>query len=76
MAEKMVEVKGGGQAFSAETVRAKFATYRHEIQGYLNSLEAHVDAYKFTVEKEGDALVIDVSVRATVHPKNKAGISK
>jgi len=75
-AEKIVDVKGGGKSLSTQEIQARLATYRREIREYLNSLEANVESYKFSVEKEGEGVVIDVAIRAAVHPKNRAGISK
>ncbi len=74
--EKMVELKGGGEALTAENVRARIAAYRRQITEYLDSIEANVESYKFSVEKSGDGLLIDVAVRASVHPRNRSGISK
>ena len=74
--EKIMEVRGGGHTLSVQEVRTRITAYENQIRQYLDSLEANVEGYKFTVEKQGDGLVIDVAVRATIHPKNKAGISK
>ncbi len=74
--EKVMEVKGGGENVTLEELRSRVAAYRQEISAYLGGIEANLDAYKFSVEKAGDGFSIDVNVKATVHPKNKAGISK
>ncbi len=71
-----MEIKGGGRNLTLQEVRNRITAYEHQIRQYLDSVEANVENYKFAVEKAGDGLAIDVSVRATVHPKNKSGIPK
>jgi hypothetical protein len=44
-------------------------SYEHEIRKYLDKLEATVDTYKFSVEKHGDDLTIDMALKATMHVK-------
>ncbi len=73
---KLMEMKGGGQSLTLQELRERVAAYRHEINAYLSGLEANLDTYKFSVEKAAEGFSIDVNVKATVHPKNKAGISK
>ncbi len=74
--EKIVEVKGGGQRVTMTELRNRLATYNTEIREYLASHEATVETYKFAVEKEGDGFAIEVDIKASIHPKNRAGISK
>ena len=74
--EKVVEVKGGGQRLNLEQLRGRMTTYRNEIRQLLESHEAAVETYRFSVEKEGDGFVVDVAIKASIHPKNLAGISK
>ncbi len=74
--EKVVEMKGSGQRVTLEQLRSRITTYRNELRGYLEGHEANIETYKFSVEKEGDGFIVDVAVRASIHSKNKAGISK
>jgi hypothetical protein len=74
--ERVVEVKGGGQRITLEQLRSRVQTYRNDLRGYLEGHDATIETYKFSVEKEGDGFVIDVAVKASIHPKSKAGISK
>jgi ribosome-interacting GTPase 1 len=74
--EKIVDVKGSGQKLSLNQLRNRMATYNNEIRQLLESHEAAVETYRFSVEKEGDGFVVDVAVKASIHPKNRAGISK
>jgi hypothetical protein len=54
---------------SIDSVRNQITSYEHKIREYLEKLDANVEAYKFSVEKAGDGLVIDISFRATIHSK-------
>ena len=57
-----------------EEIQKKMATYGSEIKDYLQNVEASVDDYKFTVEKQGDGLEIDVQFKANIRPKHKGVI--
>ena len=59
-----------------ENVRRQLQTYGKEIQEYLSRVEANVEGYKFSVEKHGDGIEVDVEFKALIHPKLRAGISK
>jgi hypothetical protein len=61
--------KGG--AVSLDNVRNQLLSYEHQIKEYLDKLEATVDTYKFSVEKHGEGLTVDIALRATVRPKAK-----
>jgi hypothetical protein len=74
--QKIVEIRSGGQSLSARDVRARISAYRSQVHDYLENLDGNVDSYKFAVEKQGDGIVVDVAFRASIHPKNKAGITK
>jgi hypothetical protein len=60
--------KEGGHV-SLDNVRNQISSYEHQIREYLDKLDATVDAYKFSVEKHGDGLTIDISLRATIQSK-------
>lgn len=74
--EKIVEVKGGGQKLTLDQLRNRMTNYSTEIRQLLATHEAAVETYRFSVEKEGDGFTVDVAVKASIHPKNRAGISK
>ena len=74
--EKIMEVQGGGQKLSLDELRGRMNTYRNEIKQLLESHDAAVETYKFSVEKEGDGFAVEVAVKASIHPKNRSGISK
>jgi len=69
MPEKLVDV--GGEHATLEQMRHQLSEYEHHIREYLRNLDATVDTYKFSVEKNGDAFTFDVAIRATVRPKHK-----
>ena len=56
---------------SLENVRERILAYENEIKEYLDHLDANVEYYKFSVEKHGDGVTVEVSVKATVRPKSK-----
>jgi len=54
---------------SLDTVRKQLVTYGDEIQEYLGKVDAKVDSWKFSIEKQNEGLTVDIAFRATVHPK-------
>ena len=60
--------KGEGHV-SMDNVRNQISSYEHQIREYLDKLDATVDTYKFSVEKHGDGLTVDISLRATIQSK-------
>ena len=75
-AEKVVEIKGGGQNLSLQQIRSRLATYESEFRQFLDTHQANVETYKFSVEKEGDGFSVEVDIKASLHPKNRSGIPK
>jgi hypothetical protein len=71
MATSTIGIKGEAshEHRSLDSVRARVLTYEQEIKQYLDHLNANVEYYKFGVEKHGDGITIEVSVKATVRPK-------
>ena len=53
-----------------EDVRHQLLVYENQIKDYLENIEAHVDGYKFSIEKQGDALVIDIALKAKIQLKS------
>lgn len=74
--EKIVEMKGGGPNLTLQQLRGRITTYEAEMREYLESHEGNVEMYKFAVEKEGDGYSVEFAVKASIHPKNKSGITK
>ena len=52
-----------------ENVRERILAYEHELKEYLEHIQANVEYYKFSVEKHGDGVTFEVSIKATVRPK-------
>ncbi len=46
------------------------------MRAFLDSHQANVEMYKFSVEKEGDGFSVEVDIKASLHPKNRSGIPK
>ncbi len=59
----------GREHRSLDAVRERILSYEHEIKQYLDHLNANLEYYRFSVEKHGDGLTVEVSVKATVRPK-------
>jgi len=64
----------GNEHRSLDNVRERILAYEHEIKQYLDQLNANVEYYKFSVEKHGDGLTVEVSFKATVRPKTPQAI--
>lgn len=56
---------------SLENVRTQILAYEHQIKDYLDHLNANVEYYKFSVEKHGEGVTVEVSFKATIEPKSK-----
>jgi hypothetical protein len=54
---------------SLEHVRERILAYESEMKDYLEHLNANIEYYKFSVEKHGDGISVEVSMKATVRPK-------
>ena len=61
---------------SLERARDQLLTYGSQIQEYLEKVEANVDGYKFSVERQDDGLSIDIAFRATVLPRTSGKPAK
>jgi hypothetical protein len=57
---------------SLDGVKKQLLSYSTQIQEYLGKVDASIDGYKFSIEKQGDGLTIDIAFRATVHPKTSS----
>ncbi len=52
-----------------ENVRGQVLTFSNQIQEYLTNIQAEVENYKFSVEKHGDGVEVEIDFKAFVHPK-------
>ncbi len=59
----------GREHRTLENVRERILGYEQEIKNYLDHLDANVEYYKFAVEKHGDGVSVEVSVKATIRPR-------
>jgi hypothetical protein len=78
--EKVMEPKEAKtppeQPVTAEMISHRMMTYGKEIREYLSHVDANVEGYKFSVEKKGTGVEVDVEFKALIHPKPKAEIPK
>lgn len=56
--------------FDVEDVRKEIHTLGSQIQEYLDHFQAEVENYKFTVEKNGNGLEVEVNLRALIRQKD------
>jgi hypothetical protein len=54
---------------SLDGVKKQLVSYGDQIQEYLGEVDAKVDSWKFSIEKQNEGLTVDIAFRATVHPK-------
>ena len=54
---------------SMDNVQRQLMSYGSQIQDMLGNYQADIDDYKFSIEKKGDGLSIDVALKATIAPK-------
>ncbi len=73
--EKTRKTEGGEEEQAAERL-SQIAAYGHQLTEFLDGVGARVEAYKFSVEKQGEALVIDVAIKASFHPKGRSDPSE
>jgi hypothetical protein len=52
-----------------EDVRKQITSFGNQIHEYFDHVQAEVENYKFTVEKHGDGIEVEVQFKAYVHPK-------
>jgi hypothetical protein len=57
-------------SLNVDKIRSQLMTYGNEIQEYLNKVDAEVKDYKFSVEKQGNGIAIDVAFKATIRMKD------
>ena len=55
---------------SLDNVRHQLMSYEQQLKELLDKLEATVDTYKFSVEKQGEGLILDMALKASVHVKS------
>ena len=61
---------------SLEGVKEQLLSFGSQIQEYLGKVDANVDGYKFSIEKQGDGLLIDIAFRAKVYPRTSKHSTK
>ncbi len=76
--EKKTTVNEGERSehrLAMESVRKQMLTFGNQMHEYFEHIQADVENYKFTVEKHGDGIEIEVSFKAFVHPKTNEAAS-
>ena len=55
-----------------DNVQQQLMTYGNQIQELLGNYSADVQDYRFSIEKKGEGLSIDVAFKASILPKDTA----
>jgi len=53
-----------------KNARKEMVTFGNQIHEYLEHIHADVENYKFTVEKHGEGIEIELNLKAYVHPEH------
>jgi hypothetical protein len=67
------DVKKVMERIDLEEVKGKLGKYHSEIKKFLESFEASMETSKFSVERDGDGLSIEIAIKARIRPKKKHG---
>jgi hypothetical protein len=54
---------------SLEDAKAKLISFGNQIQEYLDSVDANIEKYKFSIEKADGGIAVDVAFKAMVKGK-------
>ena len=67
------EKDGKNLGENLEDMKRQLLVYENQVKDYLEDIEAHVDGYKFSIEKQGDALIVDIALKAKIQLKSSSG---
>lgn len=65
------EEEGLTESTNLEGVGDQLSTYARQLKGYLENLDAKIDSYKFSIQKEEDGMTIELNLRTTIKPKRR-----
>ena len=57
---------------SLEDVKNQVLALGRDVERYLRHVDANVELSKFSAEKRGEEIVVDIALRAVIHPRSKA----
>jgi hypothetical protein len=55
-----------------EGVGDQISTYARQLKGYLENLDAKIDSYRFSIQKEDNGMTIELNLKTTIKPKRKS----
>ena len=67
--EKKLALPREEHRLTLEDVRKRVLAIGNEVHEYFEHIGADVENYKFTVEKHGEGIEVEVVFKAYVHPK-------
>lgn len=59
-----------------EEIRKQMTGFGNQLLEYFDHIQAQVENYKFTVEKHGEGVEVEVQFKAHIHPKTSSDASK
>lgn len=72
MASSTSETEGDSDE-SLEVFGSQLSGYERQLRKHLKDLDAKIDSYRFSIEKDDDSLVIDLALKTTIRLKKKNG---
>lgn len=72
----VVQQKSAQLNDTMQNVQSQLVGYGNQIQELLGNYSADIQDYKFSVEKKGEGLAIDVAFKATITPRESGSISE
>ena len=56
---------------SLESVGNQLSTYERQLRRTLHDLDAKIDSYHFSIQKEGEGITVDLAIKTTIKLKHK-----
>jgi hypothetical protein len=55
-----------------ESVGNQLSIYERQLRRTLHDLDAKIDSYHFSIQKEGEGITVDLAIKTTIKLKHKA----
>ena len=72
MTKVELESDGGSNSDAIESMTTQLGSYGKQLTKQLQNLDAKIDAYHLTVQKEGNGVTIDFGLRTTIQLKQES----
>ncbi len=67
--EKLLEVTKEGIHVSFDSIRREMNSLGNKVEEYLEKVGANIETYKFSVDRRGEEIEVDVQFKAFILPK-------